>query len=373
MPIASVENLVEALRTTRLLHEEQQDELQRILRPRFSDARTLGKQLVQRGWLTVFQVNALFQDRQRDLVFGPFRVLDRLGEGAVSQVFKAVDTRNRQVVALKVMHPGMLANPEVVGRFRREMQVVAQLSHANIVRAFDVDLSEDGHFFAMEYVAGSDLGKLVRLSGPISVPLACEYVRQAALGLQHAHERGLVHRDIKPNNLFLTSPRGTPVASANDDDRAAPTMTTAPFLVKILDLGLARWQQPLDGQPAVNLTQKGIVIGSPDYVAPEQARDASAADIRADIYSLGCTFFYLLTGHAPFPGNSLLQKLYDHQATEPPALEAKCPGINPAVAGIARKMMAKKPEQRYQTPAEVSAALAPHCQHRVPAAGPTAG
>jgi serine/threonine-protein kinase len=371
MTIGSVENLVEVLRTTRLLQDDQQDELARILRPRYSDARTLGKVLVQKGWLTVFQVNAVFQDRLTDLVFGPYRALDRLGEGAASQVFKAVDTRNRRVVALKVMHPGMLSNAEAVGRFRREMQVVAQLAHNNIVRAFDVDLSGDRHFFAMEYVEGTDLGKLVQLSGRLAVGLACEYIRQAALGLQHAHERGLVHRDIKPGNLFLTAPR-TRGAEAVDEDRAVPTMTTAPFLVKILDLGLARVLQPADGQPAVNLTQKGTVIGSPDYVAPEQARDASSADCRADVYSLGCTFYYLLTGQPPFPGNSLMQKLYDHQVAEPPALEPKSPGINADVAAIVRKMLAKLPDERYQTAAEVAAALAPFCSRNVPAAGPAA-
>jgi serine/threonine-protein kinase len=366
MAITSVDSLVDTLRSSKLLHGDQQDELSRVLKNRFSDARTLGKYLVQRGWLTVFQVNSVFQDRLRDLVYGPYRVLDKLGEGAVSQVFKAWDTRNERVVALKVMHPGMLSNAEAVGRFRREMQVVAQMAHANVVRAFDVDLEGDRPYFSMEYVEGSDLGKLVQLSGPLTVPTACEYIRQTALGLQHAHERGLVHRDIKPANLFLTSPRDAP---ASGPDAGSATMQSGPYTVKILDMGLARWREPDPSQPPVALTHKGIVIGSPDYVAPEQARDASSADIRADVYSLGCTFYFLLTGQPPFPSTSLMQKLFDHQKTEPVPLTTKRPDIDPKVAAIAHKMLAKKPEDRYQTPAEVAAALAPFCQQRTLGSG----
>jgi serine/threonine-protein kinase len=325
---------------------------------------------VQRGWLTVYQANCLFQGRARDLVLGPYRILDRLGEGAVSQVFKAWDTRNRCVVALKVMHPGLLANPEAVARFQREMHVVAQLSHANIVKASDPDLEEDCHFFAMEYVEGTDLGKLVQLSGPLAVAQACDYICQAALGLQHAHERGLIHRDIKPTNLFLTTPRHDAQAfPAGGGQGAAPTMPANRFVLKILDMGLARFRQTAHGQPAVNVTREGMMIGTPDYLSPEQARDARAVDIRADIYSLGCTFYYLLTGQPPFPASTLMQKLLDHQKSEPMPIESLRPNVDRGVVAIVYKMMAKLPADRYQTPAEVAAELAPYCHGDSPAGG----
>jgi serine/threonine-protein kinase len=193
------------------------------------------------------------------------------------------------------------------------------------------------HYFAMEYVRGTDLGKLVQLSGPVPLRQAGDYIRQAALGLQHVHEHGLVHRDVKPQNL-LVSPTG---------------------VVKILDLGLARLREPQAGLPApANLTREGIVIGTPDYLAPEQAQDARSVDIRADIYSLGCTFHYLLTGQPPFPGGSVAQKLMRHQKEKLPAMPVR-PGVNPPIKGVLETMMAKRPDDRYQTPAEVASALAP--------------
>jgi serine/threonine protein kinase len=345
MTIDTVAELIDLLGRLRLLSADQFQELTRSLQPRFQSPRDLAKELLRRGWLTVYQVNQLFQRQEQDLVLGPYRILDLIGEGGVSRVYKVWHEGRNRPVALKVIRREMLSNNEVLGRFQREMLAVARLSHPNIVQALDVKLDGVDHYFAMELVEGTDLGKLVQLSGPLRPRLACEYICQAALGLQHVHEHGLVHRDIKPQNLLLTRDG----------------------VVKLLDLGLARLRSPgsmprnLD-----NLTQEGIVIGTPDYLAPEQARNPSGVDIRADIYGLGCSFFYLLAGQPPFPGGSLMQKLFRHQKEKPRSGELLRPEVQQALGMTLEKMMAKEADDRYQTPAEVAAALAPICR---PAAG----
>jgi serine/threonine-protein kinase len=267
------------------------------------------------------------------LLVGSYVLLERLGEGGMGQVFKARNWKIGRIVALKIIRKELLTNPLVVARFRREIEATAQLDHPNIIRAFDADQTDDGLFIVMEYVEGIDLGRLVRESGPLNAVRGCEYVRQVALGLQHAHEKGLIHRDIKPANLLL-----------------------AGETVKILDLGLARLQEPgqmvdLSRQPA--LTQLGVIVGTVDFIAPEQARNSSQVDIRADLYSLGCTFCYLVTGKVPYPGGTPTEKLLKHSIDPLPPLTA----IPPPVRGVIHKLMAKKPEERYQTPAELVAVL----------------
>lgn len=346
MALESISAFIDELRKGKLLKAPQLDEIERVLKPRFSSSMLLAKELVRRGWLTVYQVNQMFQANGQELTLGPYRIVDHLGKGGVSQVFKAWHTERNCLVALKVIHSHLLNNPEAVGRFQREMKAVARLAHANIVQSFENDALGEAHFFAMEFVQGTSLDKLVQLSGPLASPQACDFMRQAALGLQHAHERGLVHRDIKPANLVQI-----PGSS----------------LIKILDFGLARLHRSPDGKsgPAVALTMEGAIIGTADYMAPEQARDARTADIRSDIYSLGCTFFFLLTGQPPFPGNALMQKLYNHINTEPPAAADKRPEVPGAISAIVRKMMAKKQDDRYQTPAEVAEAIGPFCPKQV--------
>jgi serine/threonine protein kinase len=344
MPIDTVHNLVEQLRTGKLLRPAQLDEVVRMLLPRIPSPLLLAKELVRRGWLTVYQVNQLFQANGQQLVIGPYRIVDHLGKGGVSQVFKAWHTESNTLVALKVIHPHLLSNEEAVKRFEREMQAVARLSHPNIVRAFPDESLGKAHFFAMEFVEGTDLGKQVQLSGALPVDQACDFIRQAALGLQHAHEQGLVHRDIKPANLVLI---------------------TGTSLIKILDFGVARLRRGDDATPEPSaLTVQGAMIGTADYVAPEQARDARSADIRSDIYSLGCTFYHLLAGAPPFPGGSALQKIHHQISKEPPGVELIRSEVPAPVAGIIRRMMAKNPEDRYQAPAEVAEALAPFCETR---------
>src|SRR5262249_33340942 len=190
-------------------------------------------------------------------------------------------------------HPDWLSNRNSVHRFHREIQAVAQLSHPNMVIAHDAASEGNTHFLVMEYVDGTDLATLVHKLGPLPVGHACEYIRQAAEGLRHAAERGLVHRDIKPSNLLLSQQDG------------------GPGMVKILDMGLARLHTPDEAEEAASttaLTQEGAVMGTADYISPEQATNAHRVDIRSDLYSLGCTFYFLLTGQAPFPGGTFMEK-----------------------------------------------------------------
>jgi uncharacterized protein (TIGR03067 family) len=254
-------------------------------------------------------------------------------------------------VALKVINRNLIDQPAAVERFRREVKTAAKLAHPNIVTAFDAEQAGDTHFLVMEYVEGTSLARVVAEEGRLPVARACDYVRQAALGLQHAYEQGMVHRDIKPHNLMLT-PAGQ---------------------VKVLDFGLARFAQesqpaaapPLpeaaaaDAPSAGTLTHEGTVMGTPDYIAPEQVRDAHAADIRADIYSLGCTLYDLLAGHAPFPDGTALQKVMAHVEKKPRPLTELRKDVPAGLARVVARMLAKEPAQRYQTPAEVAAALQP--------------
>jgi hypothetical protein len=263
-----------------------------------------------------------------------YRVLGELGRGGMGVVYKAVQQHMDRVVALKVIHPPLLACPDFVERFRREARAVARLDHPNIVRAHDADRAGELHFLVMEHVEGTSLDRVVARRGPLPVGEACEYARQAALGLQHAHEQGLVHRDVKPHNLLLT-PQGQ---------------------VKVVDFGLAHLARA-DG--AATPVTSAPLLGTPDYTAPEQARDPSAVDVRADVYSLGCTLYYLLTGQPPFPGGTPLQKLLNHQERPPRPVTELRPDVPPAVAALLRRMLAKDRARRPATPGEVAAELAP--------------
>jgi hypothetical protein len=275
-----------------------------------------------------------------------YRVLELIGVGGMGAVYKAEHVLMGRPVALKVLNRELTDRPATAERFRREARAAAQLAHPNIVAAFDAEQAGDLHFLVMEYVDGVSLARLVADRGPLPVAEACDYIRQAALGLQHAHERGMVHRDIKPQNLMRT-PAGQ---------------------IKILDFGLARFAlenaadaQAADGpeEAAGSLTLTGTVMGTPDYIAPEQARDAHTADIRADIYSLGCTLYHLLAGHAPFPEGSVVQKVKAHMEHDPRPLSAVRPDVPPELVRVIERMTAKDAADRFQTPAEVLEALTP--------------
>jgi serine/threonine protein kinase len=337
MPSGSVETFLRSLSASPLLTVQQQEELVQSCRGKTVDARSLAKDLLQRGWLTPYQVNQVFQGRSAELVMGPYLVLERLGEGGTGQVFKARHLRMERIVALKLIRAALLSDPEIVGRFYREVQVLSRLSHPNVVHAYDAGPLGSTHFLVMEYVEGTDLAQWVQKHGPLPTAEACHYIRQAALGLQHAHEKGLVHRDVKPSNL-LRSNTGQ---------------------IKVLDLGLARLHKA-DGELTQNLTPVGAgaaTMGTPDYLAPEQALDFHQVDIRADIYGLGCTLFFLLAGQAPFAGGSMAQKLMRHMQLDPPPLAGFRADASPELEAVVRRMMAKRPEKRFQTPLEVADAL----------------
>ena len=283
-----------------------------------------------------------------------YEIQGEVGRGGMGIVYKARRLDGGRVVALKVIRKERLAHEESVRRFRREAQAAARLTHPNIVLVHDFDQSGDTHFIAMEYVEGVTLQLLVEQRGPLPVGLACDYVRQAARGLQHAAEQALVHRDIKPANLMVTVPGRSAEAV-----RAGSAWPPPGAVVKILDMGVARLHQ-LGGQledSLTTLTQDGAVLGTPDYVAPEQLEDAHRADVRADLYSLGCTFYYLLTGQVPFPGTKLLQKLDQHRWSTAPAVNQLRPDVPAALAELVARLMAKRPADRCQAPAELAAAL----------------
>jgi serine/threonine protein kinase len=333
----SVAAFLQAIRRSRLLHPAQLNEIKLKLLPQITSAHQLADRLVQRGWLTPYQGELLLEEEEPELVFGGYRALGLLGEGGLCKVFKAWHAPSRSLAALKVLHPELRANEEVLVQFRQEREVLARLSHPAFVQAFPEN--EDGarHYFAMEFVAGLDLQKLLQRAGPLPVGQTCDYARQAALGLQYAYEQGLVHRDIKPANLF--------VHSAGDQ-------------LRILDIGLVRREWAAAGALDPNVP----LMGTPDYIAPEQAANPHEADIRADIYSLGCTFYHLLTGHPPFAGKSLAQKLVQHKEAPRPSARELRPDVAPELAAIVQKMMAKFPADRHKTPAAVAAALAGFCQ-----------
>jgi eukaryotic-like serine/threonine-protein kinase len=345
-----------------------QRSIQELCQQHSADARGLARELLTRDWVTAYQVNALFAGKGSQLVVGPYVVLERLGEGGMGQVFKARHRHNQNIVALKVIRPERVANPISVSRYHREVQAAQQMNHPNIVRAFESDQANGTYYLAMEFIKGVDLLSFVKHRGPLPVSQACQLLAETAQGLQHIHEHGLVHRDIKPGNLFLEEVGGSLEESAGDKPTtnlqlrsALRASRTARYQIRIVDLGLARLCEQdlraLDGQ--LDLTQEGAVVGTADYMAPEQARDSREADIRSDIYALGCTFYFALTGQVPFPGGTAIEKMLHHQLDEPAPIEKFRPDLPAELAAVLRRMMAKQPAERLQTPAEVAAAVAP--------------
>lgn len=346
--------LLDWLGRNQFLTPAQVDELRATLST-YPDATALARALLRRDWLSAFQANQILQGKGEQLILGRYRLRERIAGGAMGQIFKAWSTRLGRVVAVKMIHKGLLDSGKTLGRFLREIEAAAQLEHPNIVRVLDADEFDGQPLMVMEFIDGTDLSRLVKQQGPLPIRAACEFVRQAALGIQHAHDRGVIHRDVKPSNLLLTE--GVP---------------GQPPVVKILDFGLARIQGMDSSGP--RLTQMGHILGTIDYIAPEQAQDAANADGRADVYSLGCTLYYLLTGQPPFGGTTVVEKIGARLLEEPPRLRAVLPTAPAGLEDVLRQMMARRPQERIQTPAEVAAALGPFTiPLAAPVAAPAAG
>jgi formylglycine-generating enzyme required for sulfatase activity/tRNA A-37 threonylcarbamoyl transferase component Bud32 len=267
-----------------------------------------------------------------------YRILRELGRGGMGVVYLARHTVMDRDVVIKVISKSLLDQPSAVERFRREVQAAARLAHPNIVTAHDAEQAGEQHMLVMEYVEGLSLAHVLQRKGPLPVAFACHYARQAALGLQHAHEHGMVHRDIKPANLMLT-PKGR---------------------VKILDFGLAKVAS--ERGAGKGLTGSNAYMGTREYTAPEQATDARSADIRADLYSLGCTLYCLLTGHPPFEEDTAVKTILAHLEKAPQPLPELRREVSRELWAVVARLLAKEPGRRYQTPAEVAQALTPFCK-----------
>jgi serine/threonine protein kinase len=298
----------------------------------------LAAQFVRDGVLTHFQAEQLMQGKWRRFTIGKYKVLERLGSGGMGSVFLCEHKFMRRRVAVKVLPTAKAADPSSLERFYREAKASGAVKHPNIVHAYDIDQDENLHFLVMEYVDGASLQEIVKKSGPLSVERACHYMSQAAAALDHASRAGLVHRDIKPGNILV--------------DRHG--------VVKILDMGLARFFN--DDEDMLTRKYDENVLGTADYLAPEQADDSHTVDVRADIYSLGGTFYFVLTGRTPFGEGSVPQKLMWHRTRQPKPINAYRADMPAEVQAVLDKMMAKEPGQRYQQPEEICAALAPWTQ-----------
>lgn len=300
----------------------------------------LAKSLVKNRILTPYQSAQLLKGRWNGFYIGKYRLLDLLGRGGMGKVYLAEQITMQRVVAVKVVRPRAASNRVNLARFVREARAVAQLRHPNVVQAYDFDAFGGVPYIVMEYIEGLNCDEILLHFGPVPYPQACDFIMQAAEGLQHAYELGLVHRDIKPGNLIVES-TGT---------------------LKILDLGLVTCLGPEDGQ----LTKRDEHVGTADYLAPEQGLDSRDVDIRADIYSLGCTLYHLLAGHPVFPDRSATQKLLLHQTTMPTPIRNIVPDVPEELEAILNRMLAKKREDRFQTPAELAEALEPFAERKVP-------
>ncbi len=330
--------LFEWLVQNQFLDANQAQVLQPLL-PNYADAQTFARDLLQRDWLTPFQANQILTGKGEQLILGTYRLMQRIGEGSMGQVYKAWNTRMHRIVAVKTILKEHVASTKAMERFRREMETAAQLDHPHIVHVRDADEIDGRPFLVMDFVPGENLSSIVKTKGPLPVHLAADYIRQAAAGLHHAFERGIVHRDIKPGNLLLT--------------KVTPPQQPS---VQILDFGLARFQAeqtPMDSR----LTQFGNILGTIDYIAPEQAEDARVADVRSDIFSLGCSFYFLLTGKPPYPGSTPVEKISSRLVGDTPSVRELRPEVAPALDAVLRKMMARRSADRYQSPMEVALAL----------------
>jgi serine/threonine protein kinase len=330
MAITTAEDLFALLEKSELLSPEQLAKARRLVASQ-PDARTAAKLLAREEYISRWQAGSLLEGRT-SFYLGKYRLLDLLGRGGMGSVFLAEHVTMNRRVAIKVVSRKIGGDRASLDRFFAEARAIAALDNPNIVRAYDFDNFGDRYYMVMEYVDGQDLQRMVEAEGPLDLELAADYIRQAADGLAHAHDAGMIHCDIKPSNLLVTQLG----------------------VVKILDMGLAR----LVGKETASSQSDQRVLGSVDYLAPEQALEGPNFDHRADIYSLGCTLYFLLSGHPPFPEGELTERIMKHQAEEPRPIREIRPEVPGDLAAICQRMMAKRPEDRFQSAAEISQLLA---------------
>ncbi len=348
----TVENICGLLIRSRLLApEDVRSAYQRWLTEARDDVNNVNqfiRWLVANNSLTEYQGNLIAKGHADSFFLDQYKILDRLGRGRMAGVYKATHHLG-QVVAIKVLPPSKSENPQMLARFQREARLALKLKHPNVVRSFQVGEANGLHYLVMEYLEGETLEDVLQRRKKLNINEAVRAIYQALLGLQHIYEQGMVHRDLKPANLMLV-----PAPAPGQPD------TTVNATVKILDIGVGR-ELFEEGSPAKNqspqLTGEGVLLGTPDYLAPEQARDPRSIDVRADIYSLGCVLYHTLTGQPPFPDTNILSQMVRHATEAPRPLRDFNPQVPDGLQQIINWMLAKQPEQRYATPARAAQAL----------------
>ncbi|WP_052640107.1 serine/threonine protein kinase [Zavarzinella formosa] len=339
---ASVDELLKLIRKSGMVDEPRLDaylERYRSSGGPTNDVRKLAGAMVRDGLLTYFQAEQFMLGKWRGFTIGKYKLLERIGFGGMGQVFLCEHMYMRRRVAIKVLPPAKAEEPAALGRFYREARAAAALDHPNIVRTHDIDQDGNLHFLVMEYVDGSSLLEMVKKKGPMAADRAAHYIWQSVQGLDHAYRVGVIHRDIKPGNILV--------------DRFG--------ISKILDMGLARFYNSDDDMLTKKYDEKSV-LGTADYVAPEQTVNSHDVDVRADLYSLGATFYFLLAGHPPFPEGTISQKLIAHQTKKPTPIRQIRPDVPAELAAVLEGLMEKSLENRFQTPAEVYEALLPFVQ-----------
>ncbi len=299
-----------------------------------NDPRRLAELLVRQHILSRFQADQLLQGRSKGFWVKHYKILDQVGIGGMARVFLAEHAIMRRKVALKVLPTAKCADPPSLARFLREARAIASINHPNVIRAFDIDQDADFYYIVLEYAEGLTVAQFVEKHGPIPWPQACDYTYQSAAGLEHLQACGLIHRDIKPSNIIIEK-SGT---------------------IKLVDLGLAVFFEEKEIDP-LTLKYDQNVLGTADYLAPEQAIDSHNVDGRADIYSLGATLCFMLSGQPPFPEGTVAERLHAHQSIPFDTIRDRVPDVPKDLDAILRKMLAKKPEDRFQSMTQLRAAI----------------
>jgi serine/threonine protein kinase len=331
----TVEGFLKTVLRSKLLDREQlQEALRDVPKEQRENARALAEHLIRKGKLSRFQAGKLLSGSGKGLILGHYQVLAPIGRGGMSTVYLARDERSGELVALKMLTPSRRRNQErLLARFQREMELSRRVAHPHLAWTHECGLCLGVHYIAMEYIPGKNLSRTVGENGPLAVPRAARLMAEVASGLEHAHNQGLIHRDLKPSNIMITP-----------NDRA-----------KVLDLGLALMQGEVEDESVIG--GQGYIVGTMDYIAPEQTNDATAVDGRADIYSLGCTLYFALSGQLPFPGGSSRDKVRRHRSETPIPLTHQAPSVSPGFVRLVERMMAKDPAQRPPSAAAAEAEL----------------